>query len=319
MEAERETIDLKKAEFMSDKVGETFEGIISGVGQFGFFVQLPNTVEGLVHVSNLHDDYYYFHDKFYALIGERTRRRFRLGDPVVVRLTRVDVDNRQLDFVVQLDDSPAVTVATVPTETRSRAAKKRVLSGPPAEELGGPVPAGEKTGRNRKRRGNKGRRGQGGAGQPEAGLLEPIEPTAIEPDNVPPVREAERPVEIKPLNEAPRPARDARPPRERRPERETRQAGAPQAGREANPGQEPKLRREAKPGREPRAHREAKPAAAGQPVRVAVAPREAAPAVRPDIRPARPQRQERPAAGRFSRGDDRAPGLRMAWKRAPAA
>ncbi len=127
VEAERETLDLKKAEFMSDKVGETFEGIISGVSQFGFFVQLPNTVEGLVHVSTLTDDYYHYHEKFYALIGERRRRRFRLGDSVVVRLVRVDVDTRQIDFELA-DDSPVTQVIPVPGETRSRGKKKRVLA-----------------------------------------------------------------------------------------------------------------------------------------------------------------------------------------------
>jgi ribonuclease R len=128
VEAERETLDLKKAEFMSDKVDQTYEGIISGVSSFGFFVQLPNTVEGLVHVSSLTDDYYHFHDRFYALIGERTRRRLRLGDPVVVRVNRVDVDSRQVDFTLVLEQTPAITVEAVPGETRNRAGVKRSLS-----------------------------------------------------------------------------------------------------------------------------------------------------------------------------------------------
>ncbi|HWI65954.1 MAG TPA: ribonuclease R [Symbiobacteriaceae bacterium] len=129
MEAERETIDLKKAEWMSERIGETFEGQISGVGTFGFFVQLPNTVEGLVHISALTDDYYHFHDNYYALIGERTRRRFRLGDPVKVRVERVDVDNRQVDFSLDAAESPVVTVAAVPGETRQRSDRKRALMG----------------------------------------------------------------------------------------------------------------------------------------------------------------------------------------------
>ena len=158
VEAERETIELKKAEFMSDKVGEAFDGIISGVSQFGFFVQLPNTVEGLVHVSTLTDDYYHFHEKFYALIGERTRRRFRLGDPVVVRLTRVDVENRQLDFGVDLDQTALDVALDVPQETRARAPKKRAAAAPSqprrpvAAQLAG---SAEKTGRKRKRRRGK--------------------------------------------------------------------------------------------------------------------------------------------------------------------
>ncbi|HEY8347671.1 MAG TPA: ribonuclease R [Symbiobacteriaceae bacterium] len=129
MEAERQTLDLKKAEFMSDKVGETFEGIISGVGQFGFFVQLPNTVEGLVHVSTLTDDYYHFHENAYALVGERTRRRFRLGDPVIVKLVRVDVEQRRLDFVLA-PESPVVTMPPMESESRSRAARKAAAAVP---------------------------------------------------------------------------------------------------------------------------------------------------------------------------------------------
>lgn len=133
MEAERETVELKKAEFMSDKVGETFTGIISGVNPFGFFVGLPNTVEGLVHVSTLTDDYYHFHENLYALIGERTRRRFRLGDTVVVRLTRVDVDTRQIDFALDAE-SPVQTVAAVAGESRSRATRKAAQRGEPVRK-----------------------------------------------------------------------------------------------------------------------------------------------------------------------------------------
>ncbi len=159
VEAERETLDIKKAEFMSDKIGETFEGIISGVGQFGFFVQLPTTVEGLVHVSSLADDYYHFHEQFYALIGERTRRRFRLGDTVFVKLNRVDVDSRQIDF--SLDEQTIVPVVeSAPGETRNRAAKKRVNFGNP---MPAPTPNAKAQqepqgdGRRRKRRKGKGR------------------------------------------------------------------------------------------------------------------------------------------------------------------
>lgn len=184
VEAERETVEIKKAEFMSDKVGETFTGIISGVSQFGFFVQLPNTVEGLVHVSNLTDDYYHFHDKFYALIGERTRRRYRLGDTVVVRLTRVDVDNRQIDFEVDTE-SPANIVAVIPGETRSRAPKKRAFAGEPREQVstGGPAPL-EKGGRKRKRR-------KPNTGASLAAVIEPEEDAPVV--ELPKLKEPRRP------------------------------------------------------------------------------------------------------------------------------
>ncbi len=100
VDAERETDDLKKAEFMLDKIGEEFEGIISGVTSFGMFVELPNTVEGLVHISYLTDDYYHFHEKQYALIGERTGKIFRIGDEVTVRAIHVDMDEKSIDFEV---------------------------------------------------------------------------------------------------------------------------------------------------------------------------------------------------------------------------
>ena len=72
-EAEREVDDLKKAEYMLDRIGQEFEGIISSVTSFGFFVEPPNTIEGLVHISNLHDDYYFYDEKHLHLIGERTK------------------------------------------------------------------------------------------------------------------------------------------------------------------------------------------------------------------------------------------------------
>lgn len=97
-EAERETDDLKKAEFMLDKIGEEYEGIISGVTNFGMFVALPNTVEGLIRLSDLHDDYYHYHELQHALIGERTSKVYRIGDEVKVRVARVSVAERTIDF-----------------------------------------------------------------------------------------------------------------------------------------------------------------------------------------------------------------------------
>lgn len=99
-EAERESVDLKKVQFMVDKVGETYRGIISGVAPFGLFVTLPNLVEGLVHVSTLTDDYYHYEEKLYSLVGERTRRTFRLGDEVEVVVAKVDPEARTVDLVL---------------------------------------------------------------------------------------------------------------------------------------------------------------------------------------------------------------------------
>jgi len=97
-EAERESVDLKKAEFMKDTIGQVFPGFISGVKSFGFFAELPNTVEGLVHVSSMYDDYYQFHEKNLMLVGARTKKVYQIGDPVQVRVTRVVLEERIIDF-----------------------------------------------------------------------------------------------------------------------------------------------------------------------------------------------------------------------------
>lgn len=99
-EAEREVEDLKKAEYMAERIGEEYEGIISSVTSFGFFVELENTVEGLVHVSHMEDDFYIFDEVNHALIGERKRKLYRIGDTVRVRVLSVDIANRSIDFVL---------------------------------------------------------------------------------------------------------------------------------------------------------------------------------------------------------------------------
>ncbi|QFK72780.1 ribonuclease R [Pradoshia sp. D12] len=100
VDAERETDDLKKAEYMEDKVGEEFDGIISSVTNFGMFVELSNTIEGLVHVSYMTDDYYHFDDRQYAMIGERTAKVFRIGDEITVKVINVNKDERTIDFEI---------------------------------------------------------------------------------------------------------------------------------------------------------------------------------------------------------------------------
>jgi ribonuclease R len=99
-EAERESVELKKIEYMKPYVGENFSAKISGVTNFGIFVQLENSVEGLVHISTLIDDFYQFQQESYSLIGEHTRKVYRLGQDIKVRLTRVSVEDRQIDFEV---------------------------------------------------------------------------------------------------------------------------------------------------------------------------------------------------------------------------
>lgn len=99
VEAERATQELKKLEYMQGKEGEEYDGLISGVTSFGFFVELPDTVEGLVHVSMLQGDYFIFDQKRYTLTGERSGTVYRLGDPVRVRLVRVDWEMRSIHFL----------------------------------------------------------------------------------------------------------------------------------------------------------------------------------------------------------------------------
>lgn len=98
VDAERDTDDLKKAEYMQDKIGEEFTGVISSVTNFGMFVELPNTVEGLIHVSFLTDDYYHYDEKSHALIGERTANVYRVGDEVKIRVAGVNMDEHAIDF-----------------------------------------------------------------------------------------------------------------------------------------------------------------------------------------------------------------------------
>lgn len=98
VDAERDTEALKKAEFMLDKVGEEFEGIISSVTSFGMFIELENTVEGLIRLSAMTDDYYHFDEGHMALIGERTSKVYRIGDDVKVRVANVNMDEHTIDF-----------------------------------------------------------------------------------------------------------------------------------------------------------------------------------------------------------------------------
>lgn len=99
MEAERAVDDLKCCEFMEDKVGQTFSGVISGVSEFALFVQLPSTVEGAIRLSALEDDYYIFDDKLYRIVGRNSGTVYALGDPIEVRVAGVDLGQRRVEFV----------------------------------------------------------------------------------------------------------------------------------------------------------------------------------------------------------------------------
>ncbi len=104
-EAERESEDLKKVEYMKAHEGEIFEGIIANVTSFGMFIELDNTIEGLVRMSSMEDDYYNYDEAHYCLVGERTRKIYRIGDTVKVILAKADISARKIEFIlVESDD-----------------------------------------------------------------------------------------------------------------------------------------------------------------------------------------------------------------------
>jgi ribonuclease R len=101
MDAERESVKYKQAEFMQGQVGNVFEGLISGVQQYGLFVELKeNKCEGLADIDSLLNDYYLYYERENALVGRNTGKRYRLGDQVKVRVVKVDLGRRRIDFEV---------------------------------------------------------------------------------------------------------------------------------------------------------------------------------------------------------------------------
>ena len=97
-EAERETVKLKKAEYMKEHLGEIYEGVISGVTNYGIYVELDNTVEGMVHVNSMRNDYYYFDELHYELVGQDSGVKYKLGERVLVQVKRVDMASKTIDF-----------------------------------------------------------------------------------------------------------------------------------------------------------------------------------------------------------------------------
>ncbi len=149
-EAERELLQWKKVRFMADKVGDEYHGYITGVAQFGLFVELiEHYVEGLVHVSSMADDYYRFVEQQHTLCGENTKRVYRLGDKVLVQVVRVDMDRRQVDLgLVEI-------LEAVRREARPRGAirsKVKPKSDRRAQRPGRRERAGRKKGKTRGRK-----------------------------------------------------------------------------------------------------------------------------------------------------------------------
>lgn len=119
-EAERETDKQKKAEYMQERIGQEFDGVISGITGWGFYVELPNTVEGLVPIGELRDDYYIFDEKQYILYGQRTGRTFELGQKVRVLCAAADTVVRTIDFVLAGEEkSHAIDSARVAEQQRN--------------------------------------------------------------------------------------------------------------------------------------------------------------------------------------------------------
>ncbi|WP_313511070.1 ribonuclease R [Enterococcus sp.] len=109
VEAEREVDALKKAEYLSDKVGEEFDGIISSVVKFGLFIELPNTIEGLIHITALKQDYFHYLENHLALVGERTGLTFKIGQKVRIKVIKSDPETREIDFeLVEAEEIPTL-------------------------------------------------------------------------------------------------------------------------------------------------------------------------------------------------------------------
>lgn len=112
--AERDVKDFYKCLYMYDKVGEEFDGIVSSVTSFGMFIELPNTVEGLTRLANMKDDYYIYDDQTYTIMGERTKKTFRIGDAVRIKVDNVSIELREIDFKLlhKIEDEDSNEVET---------------------------------------------------------------------------------------------------------------------------------------------------------------------------------------------------------------
>ncbi|EOT43705.1 ribonuclease R [Enterococcus dispar] len=136
---EREVDAMKKAEFMQAHIGEEFDGVISSITKFGIFIELPNTIEGMIHISNLKDDYFHFVEQQLALVGERTGMTFKIGQKVRVKVTNANPETREIDF--ELVSAEEVTQLPRPQTNRNNRRSRNVdnranrrKKNPPAKE-----------------------------------------------------------------------------------------------------------------------------------------------------------------------------------------
>lgn len=129
-EAEREVEKMKKAEYMQQFIGQTFEGIISGITTWGMYVELPNTVEGMIKVTSLRDDYYYYDEEHYMMVGEHTKKTYKLGEKIEIVVADVDKLTRTVDFEIPLEeeetyDEKEIIARYTPTEEEIALAQKK--------------------------------------------------------------------------------------------------------------------------------------------------------------------------------------------------
>ena len=127
MEAERESVKLKKAEYLANHVGEIFQGLVSGIMPFGFFVELHETfIEGRVRLEDMQDDFYIHDEKSFSLIGRDTEKVIRLGDEVKIRVENVNMERKLIDFVLldNLSDEPGRLTKSIKQSTVNRKSKR---------------------------------------------------------------------------------------------------------------------------------------------------------------------------------------------------
>ncbi|KRL95438.1 ribonuclease R [Levilactobacillus hammesii] len=123
IDAERDTNDMKMAEYMADHVGEEFDAVVSSVMKFGMFVELPNTIEGLIHISRMQDDYYEYVEKYLALVGRNTRRTYKIGQAIRVKVIHVDKEQSEIDFELLNPEDAPVSDLLPKREHRSRGSR----------------------------------------------------------------------------------------------------------------------------------------------------------------------------------------------------
>ena len=101
IECERDVEDMKMAEYMMDHIGEEYTGMISGITSFGMFVQLPNMIEGLVHINDIEGDYYNYNEKSMSLVGQRTKKIYKIGDEINIVVKSASKEDAYIDFEIK--------------------------------------------------------------------------------------------------------------------------------------------------------------------------------------------------------------------------